>query len=206
MKLTLRAVEAQDGAWFGTHTPQSEADLAFQGPYVHSSLLKIKDEIESLNDAGIPASKVVIVGFSQGAILVNSYLIRALDLLATGEGQLPLPKHFLGWAGTCFNFETTFPEPGWPVFTSDEKNKAEQGQGEEGEYDVWSHNQCGSSDRYFTASQIQEVTGRIASAAAKVGGKVRVRVSSETEPGAHSVLPGMIAKLIQMVESVVASS
>lgn len=115
VRVTLRALEAMDGIWFGTHTRKSraalapsmcsvadknrfnttakgEADLSFQGPYVHSSLLKLKQEIESLNKIGIPCSRIILVGFSQGAILVNSYLLRALQLLSSLQSQVRVEK------------------------------------------------------------------------------------------------------------------
>ncbi len=143
---------------------------------MHSSLLKLKDEIESLNRLGIPNSRIVLVGFSQGAILINSYLLRALQLLSQdgaevevkdGELQnspLPLPAYFLGWAGTTFSFETTFPTPGWPFLA--DPSAAPTGTAsdaaaiEEPRYAVWCHQQCGSSDRYFTQADIEAVTKR----------------------------------------------
>ncbi|KAF6767656.1 hypothetical protein PSEUBRA_006293 [Kalmanozyma brasiliensis GHG001] len=87
-RVTLRALEAQDGIWFGTHTPKGDSDLAFQAPYVHSSLLKLTHEIQSLNRIGVPNSRIVLVGFSQGAILINSYLLRALQLLSQDAAQV----------------------------------------------------------------------------------------------------------------------
>ncbi|SPO28381.1 uncharacterized protein UTRI_04778 [Ustilago trichophora] len=164
LKITLRALEARDGIWFGTHTPKSEDDLAFQGPYVHSSLLKLQDEIESLHRMGIPHSKTVLVGFSQGAIIVNSYLLRALQLL-------PLSKHVKVENGELVNSPLPIPANilGWAEAVSSEISKAGE---------------------------------RVTKACS---GLLVVKSSVEMERGAHSVLPGMIAKLIQMVQAAAAS-
>ncbi|SPO29487.1 uncharacterized protein UTRI_04778_B [Ustilago trichophora] len=228
LKITLRALEARDGIWFGSHTPKTEDDLAFQGPYAHSSLLELRDEIESLHRIGLPHSKIVLVGFSQGAIIVNSYLLRALQLLCLSKhvkmehgelvnSPLPIPAYMLGWAGTCFNFETTFPQPGWPRFPTpstptsphshpEKRHKVEQ---EAAGYTVWCHQQCGSSDRYFAQSDIEAVSSEISKAGERAtqacSGLVVVKSTAEMERGAHSILPGMIAKLIQMVQAAAVS-
>lgn len=212
-------------------TARGQDDLDFQAPYVHSSLLKLRDEIASLNEIGIPNSRIILVGFSQGAILVNSYLLRTLQLLSCSGQQaqvdkgeltnppLPLPRHFLSWAGTSFSFETTFPDPGWPSFpiasedaiaTSDgidEQHDDDNTDADEGEpYSIWCHQQCGSSDRYFSQSDIEAVAKRISQAGQRASeatsSRVRVTSTAEMEPGVHSVLPGMTAMLIQMVQRV----
>lgn len=163
----------------------------------------------------------MLVGFSQGAILINSYLLRALQLLSQQgagvsvekgelrEAPLPLPAYFLGWAGTTFSFETTFPTPGWPFFvdssTSSTAAPSETADADEaGRYTIWSHQQCGLSDRYFTQAEIEAVAKRISIAGRQCPG-VLVTATAEMEPGVHSVLPGMTAKLIQMVKRAAAS-
>lgn len=191
---------------------------------MHSSLLKLKDEIESLNRTGIPNSRIVLVGFSQGAILINSYLLRALQLLSQsgaevkvkdGELQnvaLPLPAYFLGWAGTTFSFQTTFPTQGWPFFAdhsaSATDTTSEAAAIEEPQFTIWCHQQCGSSDRYFTQADIEAVTTRISNAGRQASTRcpsLLVKSTAEMEPGVHSVLPGMTAKLIQMIERAASS-
>lgn len=227
LNISLRVLEARDGIWFGTHNRKSsspsnrvscpvlltdsngdpakgDADLDFQGPYVHSSLLRLRTEIEALNSVGIPNSRIVLVGFSQGAILVNAYLLRAIALSSNSSSRdrLPLPGYFLGWAGTTFSFEVSFPTPAWPTWSSPPDQIAagtQEGKGVKKVQQVWSHNQCGSSDRYFSQSDIEAVAKRIQEAGDRSVG-VRVRATAEMEAGAHSVLPGMMAKLIQMIQ------
>lgn len=131
---------------------------------------------------------------------------------------LPLPANILGWAGTKFSFDITFPEPGWPTLNSTEPTSLSEVQmmdepqdgKENAAYLVWSHQQCGSSDRYFSSTDIEDVVHQIAKAGqqanARCGGAVKVKASAEMEVGAHSVLPGMVGMLIKMVQRVVDSS
>lgn len=163
---------------------------------MYSSLLKVHDEMAFLQSRGVPPSRIILVGFSQGAILVNSYLIQAL------RSGLPLPAKVLGWAGSCFAFQTPFPRKGWCYFSESNdlsqslahltmQNQATTATA------VESHQQCGTADRYFAQDEIEAVAVKTALVAAD-----KVRVSVAMEPGNHSVLPGMVAKLIQMVQDV----
>lgn len=167
----------------------------------------------------------MLVGFSQGAILVNSYLLRCLQLISSSSetrvehGQLvasplPLPCKILAWAGTGFNFQTTFPDPGWPRFPSSPTASAvpssqEQRKEDVGGYVVHSHQQCGSSDRYFSSSDITSVADQISKAGREAEERCTglvVKATAEMEVGGHSVLPGMTATLIEMVQRVISSS
>ncbi|PWY97226.1 hypothetical protein BCV70DRAFT_203061 [Testicularia cyperi] len=217
-RLTIRALEAQDAAWFLGHKSQIGSDIAFQGPYIYGSLQKLRSEIEFLNSRGIPNHKIILVGYSQGAIMINTYLIKALEQIASSKSkpaalqvtdQLPIPAKFLAWAGTTFSFGTHFPIKAWPYLeaaTSDADSKPSTNQTEEIGFSVESHQQCGLSDRYFTQQEIEDVAAKIANASSKAFGpdEAGIKVSLAMEPGIHAVLPGMIARLIQMIQDVLA--
>lgn len=161
------------------------------------------DEIAFLQSCGIAPSRMILVGFSQGAILVNTYLIQALQ----HSDELLVPAKVLAWAGSEFAFDSPFPHKSWCTFPAASAPHDQPLDSllshlsvHSSSAQVESHQQCGTADRYFTEDEIQHVALRIARVAHQAGRSAHVSVAME--PGNHSVLPGMVAKLIQMVQNV----
>ena len=69
----LLAPQAADRTWY----PNSFlAPRAQNEPYLSSALTKVKTIVDSILTAGIPAEKIVIAGFSQGACLSTEFVGR----------------------------------------------------------------------------------------------------------------------------------
>lgn len=71
--LHYRAIQADRHTWY----PQSFLAPKEQNqPGIKSGLQAIFDQIQWLNDAGIPTEKIVLLGFSQGACLSSEFAAR----------------------------------------------------------------------------------------------------------------------------------
>lgn len=68
-----RALQASGHTWY----PQSFLAPKEQNqPGINSGLQAIFDQIERLNEAGIPTDKIILLGFSQGACLASEFAAR----------------------------------------------------------------------------------------------------------------------------------
>lgn len=71
--LAAVAPQAANHTWY----PYSFLSLIEQNqPYLDSALKKIDTVVTSLVDAGVPESKIALLGFSQGACLTSEYVAR----------------------------------------------------------------------------------------------------------------------------------
>ncbi len=70
---TCFAPEAAGGAWY-PHRFMEPVEM--NEPYLTSALNIVEDLLTNLNDAGIPPTQVILLGFSQGACLVSEYAAR----------------------------------------------------------------------------------------------------------------------------------
>jgi len=52
------------------------ADIESNEPQLTSALRRVGETVETLTDAGVPAERVVLVGFSQGACLASEFVAR----------------------------------------------------------------------------------------------------------------------------------
>jgi phospholipase/carboxylesterase len=67
------APQAAGHTWY----PQSfTAPIEANEPYLSSALAKIDSIMQQLKDTGIPADKIMLLGFSQGACLASEYVAR----------------------------------------------------------------------------------------------------------------------------------
>lgn len=68
-----RAVQASGHTWY----PQSFLAPKEQNqPSINSGLQAIYDQIQTLNESGIPTEKIILLGFSQGACLSSEFAAR----------------------------------------------------------------------------------------------------------------------------------
>jgi len=97
-EIAYLAPEAAGHAWY----PYSFlAPIAQNQPWLNSALSYLGDVVERAVTAGIPGSKVAIVGFSQGACLATEFLARnpaRCGALVAFTGGL------IGPPGTSFNY------------------------------------------------------------------------------------------------------
>jgi predicted esterase len=70
---TCFAPEAAGGAWYPYRFMEP---VEKNEPYLTSALNIVEDLLTNLNDAGIPPTQVILLGFSQGACLVSEYAAR----------------------------------------------------------------------------------------------------------------------------------
>ncbi|USZ67827.1 dienelactone hydrolase family protein [Halorussus salilacus] len=67
------APQARRGTWY----PNSfTAPMDSNEPGLSSGLRAVADAVETLNDAGIPTDRVLLLGFSQGACLASEFVAR----------------------------------------------------------------------------------------------------------------------------------
>ena len=71
--LALLAPQAAGGSWY----PDSFlAPVEENEPGRRSGLRAVGDAVETATDAGVPAERVLLLGFSQGACLASEYVVR----------------------------------------------------------------------------------------------------------------------------------
>jgi predicted esterase len=106
--LTYLAPAAANRTWY----PNSfMADVASNEPGVSSGLAVLASVVERVTAAGIPKSRIVLCGFSQGACLVSEFAIRHA---ARFGGLLIFSGGAIGAPGTTWNDEGRF--DGTPAF------------------------------------------------------------------------------------------
>ncbi|PWN50211.1 hypothetical protein IE53DRAFT_106576 [Violaceomyces palustris] len=232
-QVCLISLEARDAVWWPDHHRAThEASWIFNGPYIHSSLQRLEKEIRRLEELGVGRSRIVLLGFSQGAILSNTYLLCALSQLekisaaSTSSSDdppptpqtttMPIPANILALAGTIFDADIFYPEKRVPIHNprggggggEDLASQviqppAEQLHQQEQEALVKLHLHCGLSDRYFTEEEVVDAASIISRAATRAGYGEKVRVSVQMEVGGHSILGGMLSKLSQVIQSLI---
>jgi phospholipase/carboxylesterase len=93
-QLAYLAPEAYGNSWY----PFSFlAPVEKNQPWLTSALHKVRATMESLRDAGIPAERVVLLGFSQGACLATEYVARHPERYA---GLIAFTGGLIGPPGT----------------------------------------------------------------------------------------------------------
>ena len=106
--LTYLAPAAAGRSWY----PNSfMAEIASNEPGLSSALRMLESLIARVESAGVPKSKIVMLGFSQGACLTSEFAVRNA---ARFGGFVILTGGTVGPAGTRFNYPGQF--GGTPIF------------------------------------------------------------------------------------------
>ena len=106
--LTYLAPAAANRTWY----PQSfMADLASNEPGVSSGLEVLRTLVERVETAGVPRSRIVLAGFSQGACLVSEFAVRQASRFG---GILVFSGGAIGPPGTTWDVGGNFGRT--PVF------------------------------------------------------------------------------------------
>ncbi len=102
------APQAQGNTWY----PQSfMAPMSQNEPWLTSALQAVADAVANVEEAGIPADKIIVGGFSQGACLASEYVARNARRYG---GLLLFSGGLIGPPGTPRNYDGSL--DGTPVF------------------------------------------------------------------------------------------
>jgi len=106
--LTYLAPAAADNTWY----PYSfMADIPSNEPGISSGLAVLDDLVARIVEAGVPAERIVLAGFSQGACLMSEYAVRHPRRYG---GILAFSGGLIGPPGTTWHHEGDF--GGTPAF------------------------------------------------------------------------------------------
>lgn len=99
--MAVVAPQAPEGAWY----PQRFiAPLSENEPHLSAALGRVGELVTSLEAAGIPAERIVLAGFSQGACLATEFAVRNARrygaILAFSGGLIGPPGTKWDYAGT----------------------------------------------------------------------------------------------------------
>jgi hypothetical protein len=215
--ITLLGLEARDNAWYPQGPVRSALDAKINGPYCYSALELLRKTILRLtveSDHPVPLSNIVLVGFSQGAILLNAYLLAALEYGNDKRAPaIPLPAHLFSLAGTLLGIKPAFPYR--PAFGSDEEKVLHERDQEKERMQssnvsqpdtITLHLLCGDQDRYFSEAEIHETARHFLQAKEEqieqgnsIAQRIRVGVGMEKGAG-HVVTERMIAAVAQAID------
>ncbi|MDJ1430600.1 alpha/beta hydrolase [Halostagnicola sp. A-GB9-2] len=102
------APQAHRGTWY----PQSFlAPLEDNQPHLDSALTKLDDVLETVESAGVPLDRTILLGFSQGGCLSTEYAARNADRYG---GVVALSGGLIGPEGTPRDYDGSM--DGTPVF------------------------------------------------------------------------------------------
>lgn len=107
-EFTYLAPSAAQNTWY----PYSfMTDTAKNEPHLSSALKVLGDLVDDLLVKGIPKTRIVFLGFSQGACLSSEFAVRHADRFG---GVIAFSGGLIGPPGTAWNYPGTF--AGTPVF------------------------------------------------------------------------------------------
>lgn len=104
-QIAILAPQAEDNSWW----PGGFEKLALDHPHVRSAIASV-DAAFSLACEHVAPERVVVVGFSQGACLVLSWLA------ARSRDEQPLPRQVVAWSGAAIPACTFGPALGCSVY------------------------------------------------------------------------------------------
>lgn len=215
-KVAVIGIEATDYIWYPeSHNAIIDHLTLHNGPYQYASLNKIRQTILSACETtSLSLDKIILIGFSQGGILSNTYLQAGLDGIAKKEQLIPLPGHILALAGSLFKRVPSFPIRHY-ASEDHEKQEASPLQQKQLEKRVKALTQpskitsrliSGTRDQFFSQAEIEEAAGSISLKARPVKDTIDVQISVLMEPGApHLITNRMIAATIEAIDTVLES-
>lgn len=212
--LAVIAIEARDNVWYPNSHNATDKPLTEESePYQYSALIKIRDAILELHEQySLALDNIIFVGFSQGAILLNTYLLAGIKQLL-GEtdckSYIPLPGYALALAGSLFKTPPRFPSRGYAseeheqsVTTQPDDSARSQPQPQR----VISRLLFGLADQYFPEDEIHAAAAELSQYANRLDSpKVTVSVGVEEGQG-HVVTPRMVAAVVQSVDAILDKS
>lgn len=183
--------------------------------YQQSALDKIRTTLLHLHhECHLPLSSMVLAGFSQGAILSNTYLLSALDLYmsdneAAAQAHIPLPGYVLAFAGSLFKTPPLYPRPSISSNDTDTASATATAAFAQPNR-VRSRLICGLTDQYFPLDEIKDAAGALASRSVGIrhlGHDLDVVVSLALEEGGgHRISARMIDMVSESVDEILAAT
>lgn len=182
--VALIGLEARDNVWYPQrHTAQGH-EAQINAPYQHSALELLRSTlVELVVDRDVPVDRIALVGFSQGALLANTYVLSALQRRQRRSSSddrhlpaLPLPAHILPLAGSLFTEQPLFPdrrfgaahdEDAYQRMLADEAQRMSR---RSEPFDAVPQGGitvrllCGTSDRFFATDEIEWAAAALAEA------------------------------------------
>lgn len=156
----------------------------------------------------------MLAGFSQGAILSNTYLLAALDLYmsdnaAAAQAHIPLPGYVLAFAGSLFKTPPLYPRRSISSNDTDTASATATAAFAQPNR-VRSRLICGLTDQYFPLDEIKDAAGALASRSVGIrhlGHDLDVVVSLALEEGGgHRISPRMIDMVSESVDEILAAT
>jgi predicted esterase len=108
------AVLAPQAAGFAWYPERFIAPIERNEPWLSSALGRVDAVVRQALDAGIPATRIILGGFSQGACLATEYVARQASLRGPLGGVLGFSGGLIGPPGTDFSYPGSL--QGMPVF------------------------------------------------------------------------------------------
>lgn len=106
--IAFLAPQAHRGTWY----PNSFlAPIEDNQPHLDSALAKLEDVLETIESAGVPLERTILLGFSQGGCLSTEYAARNADRYG---GVVALSGGLIGPEGTPRDYDGSM--DGTPVF------------------------------------------------------------------------------------------
>jgi predicted esterase len=210
-KVAIIGIEARDNSWYPqSHNAISPQETKDNAPYQYSSLQKIRQSIIlACEPTGLQPEQVILVGFSQGANLANTYLQIGLSQIAKGgKSTVPLPGHILPLAGALFKVMPSFPQRQYlspehkGQFSKEEDEVSAQCHALRRPKKVVCRLICGTGDRFFSQEEIEDAAATLANESSKVDDRIDVQISVLMEPRApHTVTNRMLAATIEAIDA-----
>lgn len=224
-ELALIGLEARDHVWYPESHHAVGQGAVVNNPYQYSSLEKLRKTLVFLTTVkNVSPAHIILIGFSQGAMLANNYVLAVLNQKGSQTPLLPLPGHILALSGSLFATTPSFPSRSFASQT--DKDAHEKSLVDEASQ-ASSHKEqtvippacrlrllCGDSDRFFQPSEIEEAAKVIALAKSKAQSQApqhsfaklaadALEISLSIEPNApHQITAWMIAVLVSTIEEV----
>jgi predicted esterase len=214
-QVALIGIEARDYSWYpASHNATQSDQVQLNDPFQYSALEKIRQTILMACEAtSLPLDRILLVGFSQGANLANTYLQAGLkDIFETqGRTTIPLPGHILALAGSLFRTAPSFPARRYAsVEHKEQVSEQERASREkltalERPTSVIDRLLCGTGDRFFSADEIREAASTLVNDREESKDLIDVQISVGLEPNApHMITSRMMAATIETIDAIIA--
>ncbi|UZJ53861.1 hypothetical protein CBS101457_003181 [Exobasidium rhododendri] len=215
-KVALIGIEARDYSWYpASHNTLQEDQVLQNDLYQYSSLEKIRQTIlVACETTSLQPSQIVLIGFSQGANLANTYLKAGLKNIIESKGKtvIPIPGHILALAGSLFKATPSFPLRRYASAEHEEQLKEQERQ-HQGRFaaltapkTVVDRLLCGTGDRFFSPDEIKEAASTLVQDKDEAKDFIEVQISVGFEPNApHMITNRMMAATIEAIDAILAS-
>jgi hypothetical protein len=214
-QVAIVGIEARDYYWYpASHATSTPHELKHNEPYQYSSLEKIRQTILlACEETRLPPEKIVLVGFSQGGNLANTYLKASLQEIITRDSNLiPLPGHIVALAGSLFKVMPAFPRRGYASVEHEEECKGQESETAKGllalprPSKVIVRMLCGTKDRFFSQDEIKEAAANLAKVGQLAKDAIEVQISVGFEPNApHMITSRMMAATVEAIDAILES-